>query len=319
VEPVIRATNIRKRYGDVTAVDDVTVTVARGEVFGVVGPNGAGKSTTVEMLQGLRRPDRGEVRILGSDPVADPGPVRQRVGTQLQQAVLPDRLRVREALRLYASYYERPASIDRLLEEWGLTDKQDATFESLSGGQKQRLFIALALVGSPEVVFLDELTTGLDPAARRATWEHVRRIRDAGVTVVLVTHFMDEAEQLCDRIAVIDGGRVVAAGTPASLVALAGGTHTVTFGRPAGFETAWLEGLDDVASVEVHRAQGEEVVRVRGGGSVLAGVVTALSQHGLVPDDISVDRAGLEDAFLALTGRPATDGAALAAAPAMAA
>jgi ABC-2 type transport system ATP-binding protein len=220
---------LRKRYGDVTAVDDVSLRVQAGEIFGIVGPNGAGKTTTVESIEGLRRPDAGTIRVLGLDPAAGPArrELRQRIGVQLQQSALPDRLRVGEALDLYASFYRHPADWRALLEQWDLADKRRTAFSDLSGGQRQRLFIALALVGDPEIVFLDELTTGLDPHARRQALAQVAGLRERGITVVLVTHLMDEAERLCDRVAVVDAGRVVALDTPAALAARAGDGATL--------------------------------------------------------------------------------------------
>jgi ABC-2 type transport system ATP-binding protein len=217
--PVIEITQLSKRYGDRPVVDDVSFTVEAGEIFGVVGPNGAGKTTTVECVAGLRRPDGGTVRVLGLDPARDRAELRRRVGVQLQESQLPDRLKVWEALDLYRSFYPEPADARALLADVGLTDKRNTVFSKLSGGQKQRLSIALALIGNPRLAILDELTTGLDPQARRDTWQLVRDIRDRGVTVVLVTHFMDEAERLCDRIAVVNGGRLVALDTPAALIA----------------------------------------------------------------------------------------------------
>lgn len=240
MDTVVEVTDLRKRYGDVTAVDGVSLSVARGEVFGVVGPNGAGKTTTVECIAGLRRPDSGRVRVLGLDPVADAAAVRARVGVQLQQAALPDRLRVGEAVRMFASAYGRLDQVDALLDHWGLEAKRRAAFASLSGGQRQRLFIALALLGEPQIVVLDELTTGLDPAARRETWKLVRRLREGGTTVVLVTHAMDEAEALCDRLAVIMAGRVVAVGAPQEVR-----------GRHASLEAAYLALIDDPWEVQV--------------------------------------------------------------------
>ncbi|MFB4275451.1 ABC transporter ATP-binding protein [Nonomuraea sp. MTCD27] len=204
------------------AVDGVSLRVARGEIFGIAGPNGAGKTTLVECMSGLRRPDGGTLRVLGLDPQNDRRELLQRIGAQLQEAALPDAIKVGEALRMYASFYDKPADWRALMSEWGLADRKGERFANLSGGWKQRLFIALALVGNPEVVFLDELTTGLDPAARRTTWGQIREMRDRGVTVVLVTHFMDEAEALCDRLAVICRGRVVAEGSPRELIAQAG-------------------------------------------------------------------------------------------------
>jgi ABC-2 type transport system ATP-binding protein len=222
---VIQVEELRKRYGEVTAVDGVSFQVAEREVFGIVGPNGAGKTTTVEIVEGLRRPDGGRVRVLGLDPGRDGPKLRQRIGVQLQRAALPDRLKVWEALDLYASFYARAVPWPELLDRWELAERRTAAVGNLSGGQRQRLLIALALVGRPEVVFLDELTTGLDPQARRDTWELVRAVRDAGATVVLVTHLMEEAERLCDRVAVIDRGRLVALDTPRALVARAGTTN----------------------------------------------------------------------------------------------
>ena len=213
-ETVIEMRDVTKRYGAKVAIEAMTLRVVRGEVFGVLGPNGAGKTTTVECAVGLRTPESGTVRVLGLDPAADPELVRQRVGVQLQQAVLPNRMKVREAMAIFAAAYARVSDPDQLLAEWGLTEQRRTSFGNLSGGQKQRLFIALALLGQPEVVVLDELTTGLDPAARRDTWALIATLRERGVTVVLVTHAMDEAEALCDRLAVIASGRLIALGTP---------------------------------------------------------------------------------------------------------
>jgi len=215
--PIISVEHLHKRYGDTVAVADVSFSVEAGEIFGILGPNGAGKTTTVECVTGLRTPDGGELRVLGLDPVADRARVHERVGVQLQESELPEKLRVGEALDLYASFYSDPADPAQLLDLLGLADKRRARWKQLSGGQKQRLSIALALIGKPEIAVLDELTTGLDPASRREAWALIRAIRDEGVTIVLVTHFMEEAERLCDRVAVIDGGRVVATDTPAGL------------------------------------------------------------------------------------------------------
>jgi ABC-2 type transport system ATP-binding protein len=221
--PVIEVTDLRKTYGSTVAVEDVSLEVRRGEIFGVLGPNGAGKTTTVECLTGLRTPDAGTVRVLGMDPQEHAAELHERVGCQLQHSELPGRLQVGEALDLYATFYARPADGRALAEQLGLGAVLGQQFRTLSGGQKQRLSIALALIGNPEIAVLDELTTGLDPQARRDTWDLIEAVRDSGVTIVLVTHFMDEAERLCDRLAVIDHGHVVATDTPAGLVA---GTRT---------------------------------------------------------------------------------------------
>jgi ABC-2 type transport system ATP-binding protein len=213
----IEVDHLRKRYGAKVAVDDVSFTVAEGEIFGLLGRNGAGKSTTVDCLAGLRAPDRGRIRVTGLDPRRDQRELRQRLGVQLQESQLPDKLTVAEAMRLYASFYRHPADIAGLLDTLDLTEKRNTRYRRLSGGQKQRLSIALALVGRPRVAILDELTTGLDPVGRRDTWALINDIRNQGVTIMLVTHFMEEAERLCDRVAILDAGRVAATGTPAAL------------------------------------------------------------------------------------------------------
>src|SRR4026209_1728980 len=216
--PVIHVSNIRKTYGQTVAVDDVSFDVQQGEIFGLIGPNGAGKTTTMECVEGLRTPDRGVVSVLGLNPTRDVYSLQQRIGVQLQQAQLQKRIKVREAVAFWASLYRKPANGDLLIEQLGLIDKRNAWFMTLSGGQKQRLFIALALINDPELVFLDELTTGLDPQARRAIWELVRSIRARGKTVFLTTHLMEEAERLCDRVAIIDHGRIIDIATPEELI-----------------------------------------------------------------------------------------------------
>src|ERR1700692_2793205 len=217
--PVIQVSGIRKTYGATVAVSEVSFEVSEGEIFGLIGPNGAGKTTTMECVEGVRRPDRGEISILGLDPFRDVYQLQNRIGVQLQQAQLQKRIKVWEAVDLWASLYTKTVDGDRLLEQLSLSDKRNAWFMTLSGGQKQRLFIALALINDPEVVFLDELTTGLDPQSRRAIWELVRGIRDRGKTVFLTTHLMEEAERLCDRVAIIEHGRIVDIDTPERLVA----------------------------------------------------------------------------------------------------
>ena len=215
----LEITDLRKCYGGKAAVGDVSLRVAEGEIFGILGPNGAGKTTTVECAAGLRRPDAGTVRVFGVDPYRDRAQARRLIGVQLQESQLPDKITVSEAVNLYASFYPGPADTEALLARLGLTDKRDARYRKLSGGQKQRLSIALALVGRPRLVVFDELTTGLDPAARRESWQLVRELRDDGVTVLLVTHYADEAERLCDRVALIQGGRVAVSGRPVDIIA----------------------------------------------------------------------------------------------------
>jgi ABC-2 type transport system ATP-binding protein len=297
--PVIEVTNLRKRYGDKVAVEDVSFTVERGEIFGIVGPNGAGKTTTVEMITGLRKPDGGTVRVLGLDPQGNDAQLRAKVGVQLQESELPARLRVYEALELYASFYPNPAAPEKLLNDWGLTDKRNTPFAKLSGGQKQRLFIALALIGNPDIAILDELTTGLDPQARRGAWRLIEEIRDKGVTVVLVTHFMEEAERLSDRIAVFSAGRVVALDSPDDLVSKVETQQRIRFRPSEPLPDGLLDALPEVREV-VRR--GPQVV-VDGTENVVQAVVSTLAQHRIVASHLRIEQATLEDAFVALTGR----------------
>ncbi|MFI6501489.1 ABC transporter ATP-binding protein [Nonomuraea typhae] len=291
---VIEVTALRKRYADLVVLDDVSFSVEEGEIFGILGPNGAGKTTAVECVEGLRRADSGSIRVLGLDPAGDGPKVREQIGVQLQQTQLPENLKVWEALDLYASFYAEPRDWRELLEEWGLADKRHARFGKLSGGQKQRLFIALALVGNPRVAFLDELTTGLDPSARRTTWELIKRIKADGVTVVLVSHFMDEVEELCDRVAVFDRGRVVALDTPAGLV---GGAHQMRFTLMSGHVD-----LEAVPGVTTVTRDGNRVV-VTGRGDFATAVTAQLARQHVLVSDLRIDKRTLDDAFTALTSR----------------
>ncbi|SIN23255.1 ABC transporter ATP-binding protein [Micromonospora cremea] len=301
--PVIEVTSLHKRYGDLTAVDDVSFTVSAGEIFGVLGPNGAGKTTTVECVAGLRVPDGGGVSVLGLDPRRDATRLRQQVGVQLQESQLPDRLRVAEALELYASFYRDPADPARLIDELGLGDKRKTPYKKLSGGQKQRLSIALALVGNPKIAILDELTTGLDPQARRETWGLIERVRDTGVTIVLVTHFMEEAERLCDRVAVIDRGRVVALDSPAGLVSRVVPEQRVRFRPSAPLADDLLTGLPEVSGVT--RTGGNMLVT--GTGELLHAVTSVLARHQIIAADLRLEQSTLDDAFVELTGHRPTD------------
>ncbi|MFG1808013.1 ABC transporter ATP-binding protein [Streptomyces sp. NPDC049040] len=295
---VIEVEHLHKRYGDDIAVHDVSFSVGEGEVFGILGPNGAGKTTTVECLSGLRPADGGRVRVLGLDPRSERAAVRRQLGVQLQESGLPDRLRVREALELFASFHADPADIPELLDRLGLSDKSAARHKSLSGGQKQRLAIALAVVGRPRVVVLDELTTGLDPHARRATWDLVEQIRDQGATVVLVTHFMEEAERLCDRVALIDAGRIVAVDTPAGLAGRAGQEQRMRFRPSAPLDEAELRALPEVTTLARHGGQ----VELTGTGDLVGAVTSLLARRRIIAADLRVDQATLDDAFVALTG-----------------
>jgi ABC-2 type transport system ATP-binding protein len=293
---VIEVDHLVKRYADFTAVRDVSFTVEAGEIFGILGPNGSGKTTTVESLQGLRSIEGGSVSVLGFDPTTHAHEIRRRVGSQLQESALPDRVKVWEALELFSSISERGPSWRDVLRDWGLAEKKDARFGSLSGGQQQRLFVALSLVNDPQIVFLDEMTTGLDPASRRVAWDLIRRVQERGTTVVLVTHFMDEAETLCDRLVVINQGVVVAGGTPGELIDRLGGGVRVRFTLDRE-EPPWLATVPHVSSWTRNRNRYE----VLGDGPVLAYVAAGLVEHGLVPADLRQERATLEDVFLRLT------------------
>ncbi|MCX5331239.1 ABC transporter ATP-binding protein [Streptomyces sp. NBC_00140] len=294
---VIEVTELRKSYGGRPAVDGVSFAVEEGEIFGVLGPNGAGKTTTVECVEGLRVPDAGRVRVTGLDPIADHERVARVLGAQLQQSELQPKLTVREALELYAAFHEKPADWRPLAERLGLTGKLTTRFGKLSGGQKQRLFIALALIGNPRVVVLDELTTGLDPRARRDTWELIEEVRASGVTVLLVTHFMEEAQRLCDRIAVIDKGRIAALDTPAGLIRRSAGATVISFTPSVPLDDRDLNALPGLASVQ-HR---DSRVTLAGTDETVNAVITLLARHRITAHQLRVTDATLDDAFLDLT------------------
>jgi ABC-2 type transport system ATP-binding protein len=316
---VIEVTGLTKRYRGKAVVDGISFHVDESEIFGILGPNGAGKTTAVECLEGLRRRDAGQVRILGLDPLTDGHRLHQRIGVQLQEAQMQDKLKVGEALRLYASFYPHPADWRELLERWGLSGQSGISFGKLSGGQKQRLFIALALIGNPEVVFLDELTAGLDPGARRATWDLISKVRAGGVTVVLVSHFMDEVEELCDRVAILEQGRIAALDTPAGLVDRAGGEYRVRFRPMAQLDKPGPDkpgpdkpgpdkpGLDEqslgaLPGVTAVVRRGEQVT-VTGTGDFAAAVTAELARRQVVVADLRIEGRSLDSAYVALTGR----------------
>jgi ABC-2 type transport system ATP-binding protein len=303
-EPAIKVVHLRKSYGMTVAVDDVSFSVAEGEIFGILGPNGAGKTTTIECALGLRSPDSGSVRMLGLDPGEDREQLHLIVGAQLQASALPARLRVGEILGLYRSFYRQPADVEELIHALGLAGKLTDYYKSLSGGQKQRLSIALALIGRPKIAMLDEMTTGLDPQARRDTWDLIEGVRDRGATIVLVTHYMEEAERLCDRVALMDRGAVVAIDSPAGLAQRAGGGQRVRFVPSEPFDDRLLTGLPEVKDVERH---GRQVV-VSGSGDLLSAVILTLASAGLTAREVQVESATLEDAFVRLTGRHLPNG-----------
>lgn len=307
--PVIFVRHLRKVYGTTIAVDDVSLDVSEGEIFGMVGPNGAGKTTTIECLEGLRQPDGGEVRVLDLDPVHQEHSLRLVIGTQLQQAQLPDRLKVGEALDLFASFYPNPDSWLILLERLGLLEKKDAYISQLSGGQRQRMFIALALINKPRLVFFDELTTGLDPQARLVIWDLLREIRQEGRTVFLTTHLMEEAEKLCDRVAIIDHGRVIALDTPPALIRNLGAEHRVLFNVDSRFDPQLLKSISNVTRLE---QDGPRVVvygrsTQPGQPPLVTELVNFLSTQGIAFTDLRMEQPTLEDVFLQLTGRAIRD------------
>jgi ABC-2 type transport system ATP-binding protein len=307
--PALEVEGVTKAYRGQPVLHDVSLSVAPGEIFGILGSNGAGKTTTVEILQGIRSRDGGRVRLLGLDPAVERSRLRHLVGSQLQSSALPDRLRVGEALRLFARLGGDVVDWRRLRDDWTLGPLERRPFAALSGGERQRLFLALALVNRPRIVFLDELTQGLDVAARRETWDHVEHVRDQGTTVVLVTHFMDEAERLCDRIGVLHGGRVVATGRPAELVAATGGPVRIGFSSPDPAPLAGLDRLPGVVGVTTSgRRPASPTAEIACAAGAVVAVVAELAARGLAPDDLTVTRPSLEDAFVALTRGSDTTG-----------
>ncbi len=300
---IIHVEGLRKTYGATIAVDEVSFDVQEGEIFGMVGPNGAGKTTTIECLEGLRKLDRGKVTVLGVDPQKDSHILRQLTGMQLQQSNLPDRMKVWEALDLYASFYPKATDWKLLLAQLGLEEKRNTPFAKLSGGQKQRLFIALALLPDPQLVFLDELTTGLDPQARHVIWDLVRDVRSKGKTILLTTHYMDEAERLCDRVAILDHGRIVALDTPLELIRSMGAEERIVFSTAKTLPSDFCNALSGEIRVDI---QGERVVvHGKNGRNVplVSEVVNLLSDQGIQFTDLHTEQPSLEDVFLSLTGR----------------
>ncbi len=303
MDTVIQVDGLRKVYGETFAVDSVSFDVKAGEIFGMVGPNGAGKTTTIECLEGLRKPDAGQVRVLNLDPQQDGNELRLRTGMQLQESNLPDRMRVWEALDLYASFYPKTLDWNELIQQLGLDEKRNASFSKLSGGQKQRLFIALALLPDPELVFLDELTTGLDPQARHAIWDLVLEVRGRGKTVLLTTHFMEEAERLCDRVAILDHGKIVAMDTPAALIRSLDMEERVIFSIDGSLSADFEKALSGDIDLKV---DGNRVtIQARNGRQVplVSEVVNLLTAQGIPFRDLRTEQPNLEDVFLSLTGR----------------
>lgn len=300
MKTIIEVQDLYKAYGSVVAADCISFEINEGEIFGMVGPNGAGKTTTIECIEGLRWPDRGQIRILGIDPRQRRRELAEQVGVQLQESALPARLRVQEALALFGSFYATRANAGELIDRLGLSDKRSTAFQKLSGGQKQRLFIALALVNRPKVVFFDELTTGLDPQARRSMWDLVRQIREDGCTVFLTTHFMEEAELLCDRVAIMDHGQIIALDTPEALIRSLGTEKRLVFTLPEGQAAPQLADLPQVSRVE---QSGARLVVYGQGERFASSVVYALEEAGLQFLDLRTEQPNMEEVFLSLTGR----------------
>lgn len=304
MNPVISVSNLGKRYGRTVAVDDVSLEVFEGEIFGLIGPNGAGKTTTMECVQGNRTAEKGAISVLGLDPRRDANALRQRIGVQHQEAQLQKRIKVWEAVDLWRSLYPRVTDTDALLARLGLEAKRNAWFMTLSGGQKQRLFIALALIHEPEVVFLDELTTGLDPQARRAIWGLVTGIRDRGTTVFLTTHLMEEAERLCDRVAIIEHGRLIEVGTPEELVQKHCPERTVVF---TSDDAGIGERMQGIGAVE-HDAKNGNTYTIRGAGDdFVTNVINFIAREGIRVRGFRTEIPTLEEVFLKLTGHGIRD------------
>ncbi|MGE5576728.1 MAG: ABC transporter ATP-binding protein [Syntrophothermus sp.] len=297
----ITVSDLKKYYGQVKAVDGLSFSVRQGEIFGMLGPNGAGKTTTVETLVGLNKRDGGEVAVMGMDPAKDPAAVKSRIGVQLQTAAMFPRLTVREVVRLYASFYPRSAGEDEVIGLVGLQEKAGTQTRHLSGGQLQRLSVALAMVGDGDIIFLDEPTTGLDPQARRRLWDVIHQMREKGKTVFLTTHYMDEAEKLCDRVAVVDRGKIIALDSPQALINEHFHEKAIEFNQPALATDQALAGLPGVARVQV---EGDLIILY---SSEVARTIAALMEHsqnaGAPVEDLTVRTATLEDVFLKLTGR----------------
>ena len=302
--PVIQVSGIRKTYGATVAVSDVSFEVNQGEIFGLIGPNGAGKTTTMECVEGVRRPDSGAILVLGLDPFRDVYQLQNLIGVQLQQAQLQKRIKVWEAVDLWASLYSKAVNGDRLLDQLGLASKRNAWFMTLSGGQKQRLFIALALINDPEVVFLDELTTGLDPQSRRAIWDLVRGIRDRGKTVFMTTHLMEEAERLCDRVAIIEHGKIIDIGSPDELVRRHCPARTVVLATDNALAEESLRSIPFVENVT--RQDCRFTIQGRGDDFVTE-VIHCLSENQIRVTDFRTVLPNLEDVFLKLTGHSIRD------------
>ncbi|MBN1369679.1 MAG: ABC transporter ATP-binding protein [Dehalococcoidaceae bacterium] len=297
--------NLIKRYGALTAVDGVSFSVGQGEIFGLLGPNGAGKTTTVEMIEGLRKPDSGSIEVMGIDALNDPCRLKEIIGVQLQSTTLHDKIKVREVIELFATFYKHSVTADSLLEEVSLVDKSESYIKSLSGGQKQRVALALALVNDPQVLFLDEPTTGLDPQARRNVWESIEKLKNSGKTIILTTHYMEEAETLCSRVGIMDHGKIIAIGSASQLIADAGLDSVVEFSCTPEEASVILAELEDVKRTA--ELDGKFTVYTHKPSAMLQQIASLANRHNIMLNGLSLKTANLEDVFLALTGRKLRD------------
>jgi ABC-2 type transport system ATP-binding protein len=306
MDPNVKVSGLRKTYGKTIAVDDVSFEVHEGEIFGMVGPNGAGKTTTIECLEGLRKPDHGQVSVLGVDPLRESQFLHLHTGMQLQQSNLPERMKVWEALDLYSSFYPNVINWEHLLEQLGLNEKRNTPFGKLSGGQKQRLFIALALLPDPQLIFLDELTTGLDPQARHVIWDLIRDVRSRGKTILLTTHYMEEAERLCDRVAIIDHGRIVAMDTPLELIRSQGCGESLNFTVDQSLPPEFISAIKPIGRLNI--LEDRIVIYSIDSRSTLVSDVVLLLNHLNIPfRNFRSEQSTLEDVFLKLTGHEMKD------------
>ncbi len=298
-EAVVQIKNLYKSYGKIKAVDGISFNVSKGEIFGIVGPNGAGKTTTIECIEGLRKPSSGSIDVLGFNPTKDGRNLRKYIGIQLQQSELPERLKVWEALELFNSFYHKTIKWPSLLDDLGLKEKQKSYFDKLSGGQKQRLFIALALINDPDVLFLDELTTGLDPQARRNTWKLIENIRKKGKTIFLTTHYMEEAERLCNRVAIMNNGKIIALDTPDNLIRDINVEQRLLFNLVQDFDINLIKQLNSVTNAD---QKADKIVVYGKDQSMVSDVVNLLVRNNIRFLNLKTEQATLEDVFLTLTG-----------------
>ncbi|MFZ3387029.1 MAG: ABC transporter ATP-binding protein [Candidatus Hydromicrobium sp.] len=299
-EAIIQVENLYKYYGKIKAVDDISFKIYKGEIFGLVGPNGAGKTTAIECIEGLRKPDSGSLKVMDLNPTANGRTLRNSIGIQLQESQLPARLKVWEAISLFSSFYKKNIESTPLLKELGLEEKKGSYFDKLSGGQKQRLFIALALLNDPDLIFLDELTTGLDPQARRATWNLITDIRKRGKTIFLTTHFMEEAEKLCDRVAIMDHGKIIALETPQNLIRNISMETRLIFNITGSFE---LDTLKTIESISKYEKSGDNIIIYGHDKKMVKDTVNFLVNNNIDFYDLKTEQATLEDVFLTLTGK----------------